>query len=100
MGRWNPWFSYVGSTICFAQVGGGATPCQKLEVCQDTLDRSETKTSKLQSDFRNVNTLCFRPQILILLKLNDQLEPKYRKMLTFSSQLKAGECIRLCVQLR
>ena len=36
---------------------------------------------------------CFsvcRPQILILLKLNDDLMPKYRKMLTFSSQLKAG----------
>jgi len=32
----------------------------------------------------------WRPQLLILLKLNDALEPKYRKMLTFSSQLKEG----------
>jgi len=32
----------------------------------------------------------WRPQLLILLKLDDKLEPKYRKMLTFSSQLKEG----------
>lgn len=32
----------------------------------------------------------WRPQLLILLKLDSQLEPKYRKMLTFSSQLKEG----------
>ena len=32
----------------------------------------------------------WRPQLLILLKLDNQLEPKYRKMLTFSSQLKEG----------
>jgi len=32
----------------------------------------------------------WRPQLLILLKLDDNLEPKYRKMLTFSSQLKEG----------
>ncbi len=38
----------------------------------------------------STSALFCRPQILILLKLNDQLEPKYRKMLTFSSQLKAG----------
>ena len=39
-------------------------------------------------------SLC-RPQILILLKLNDELVPKYRKMLTFSSQLKAGRSCNL-----
>jgi len=32
----------------------------------------------------------WRPQLLILLELDDNLEPKYRKMLTFSSQLKEG----------
>ena len=32
----------------------------------------------------------WRPQILILLKLKENLEPKYRKMLTFCSQLKEG----------
>ena len=32
----------------------------------------------------------WRPQLLILLKLDAKLEPKYRKMLTFSSQLKEG----------
>lgn len=38
----------------------------------------------------------WRPQLLILLKLNEELQPKYRKMLTFSSQLKEGDfCCRL-----
>lgn len=38
----------------------------------------------------------WRPQILILLKLKgDTLEPKYRKMLTFSSQLKEGKGLTL-----
>lgn len=34
----------------------------------------------------------WRPQILILLKLDENLQPKYPKLLSFSSQLKAGEC--------
>ena len=33
----------------------------------------------------------WRPQLLVLLKIGDNLEPKYRKLLTFASQLKAGE---------
>ncbi len=37
----------------------------------------------------------FRPQLLILLKPNDQLEPKHRKMLTFANQLKAGKGLTL-----
>ena len=36
-----------------------------------------------------------RPQLLILMKLNEALEPKYRKMLTFSTQLKAGKGLTL-----
>ena len=41
----------------------------------------------------------WRPQLLVRIKVTDNLEPKYRKLLTFSSQLKAGEmnfsaCIR------
>lgn len=37
----------------------------------------------------------WRPQLLILLKLTDTLEPKYPKLLTFSSQLKAGKGLTL-----
>ena len=33
----------------------------------------------------------WRPQLLVLLKMGDSLEPKYRKLLTFAGQLKAGE---------
>lgn len=32
----------------------------------------------------------WRPQLLILLKFAPNMSPKYRKLLTFSSQLKAG----------
>jgi len=39
----------------------------------------------------------WRPQLLILLKLNEQLQPKYRKMLTFSSQLKEGVLQLYCM---
>ena len=37
----------------------------------------------------------WRPQILILMKLTPELQPKYRKMLTFSTQLKAGKGLTL-----
>ncbi|ESN99040.1 hypothetical protein HELRODRAFT_66482, partial [Helobdella robusta] len=37
----------------------------------------------------------WRPQLLILIKLKDTLEPKYRKMLTFSTQLKEGKGLTL-----
>jgi len=40
----------------------------------------------------------WRPQLLILLKVGENNEPKYRKLLTFSSQLKAGQ-IRNLVNL-
>lgn len=33
----------------------------------------------------------WRPQILILLKLDETYQPKYPKLLTFSGQLKAGK---------
>jgi len=39
----------------------------------------------------------WRPQLLILLKLDDNLQPKYRKMLTFSSQLKEGMICSKCL---
>ena len=35
--------------------------------------------------------LSFRPQILILCKLNEQLMPRYPNMFAFASQLKAGK---------
>lgn len=33
----------------------------------------------------------FRPQLLVLLKLDEDLHVKYPRMLTFASQLKAGK---------
>lgn len=37
------------------------------------------------------HTKNWRPQVLVLAKLNDDLSLKYRKMLSFASQLKAGK---------
>jgi len=41
----------------------------------------------------------WRPQLLVLLKIGDTLEPKYRKLMTFAGQLKAGEFSVLCSSL-
>lgn len=35
--------------------------------------------------------MLFRPQLLVLLKLDEDLHVKYPRMLTFASQLKAGK---------
>ena len=35
--------------------------------------------------------LLHRPQILVLMKLQEDLEPKYRRMFSFARQLKAGK---------
>lgn len=37
------------------------------------------------------HTKNWRPQILLLVKLTDGLVPKYKKLFSFASQLKAGE---------
>lgn len=41
------------------------------------------------------HTKNWRPQILVLVKLTDDLEPNHRKMITFASQLKAGKGLTL-----
>ncbi|XP_072169612.1 solute carrier family 12 member 4-like [Diadema setosum] len=41
------------------------------------------------------HTKNWRPQILVLCKLNPDLVPKHRKLLTFASQLKAGKGLTL-----
>lgn len=43
------------------------------------------------------HTKNWRPQILVLVKLNDDLMPKYRKMFAFVSQLKAGKGLTVCM---
>lgn len=35
--------------------------------------------------------MCGRPQLLVLLKLDEDLHVKYPRLLTFASQLKAGK---------
>lgn len=36
-------------------------------------------------------TVLYRPQLLVLLKLDEDLHVKYPRLLTFASQLKAGK---------
>lgn len=45
------------------------------------------------------HTKNWRPQLLILCKLNDDLVPKYRKMFAFVSQLKAGKGLTVCMSV-
>ncbi|KAH8405519.1 hypothetical protein KR215_001947 [Drosophila sulfurigaster] len=45
------------------------------------------------------HTKNWRPQILVLSKLNDNLVPKYRKIFSFATQLKAGKGLTICVSV-
>lgn len=45
------------------------------------------------------HTKNWRPQILVLSKLNSENMPKYRKMFAFASQLKAGKGLTICVSV-
>ncbi|GAB0091147.1 solute carrier family 12 member 6 [Sergentomyia squamirostris] len=45
------------------------------------------------------HTKNWRPQILILAKMTGDLTPKYRKLLSFASQLKAGKGLAICVSV-
>lgn len=45
------------------------------------------------------HTKNWRPQILVLSKLNDNNIPKYRKIFSFATQLKAGKGLTICVSV-
>ncbi|XP_012150143.1 solute carrier family 12 member kcc isoform X3 [Megachile rotundata] len=58
---------------------------------------SAARYSLLRLEEGPPHTKNWRPQILILAKLTDDLVPKYRKMFAFASQLKAGKGLTICV---
>lgn len=45
------------------------------------------------------HTKNWRPQIMILVKPNDENLPKYRKLFSFAAQLKAGKGLTVCVSV-
>ena len=55
------------------------------------LTLSAAQRALLQLDEEDPHTKNWRPQILVLCKLTQQLEPKYRKVFNVASQLKAGK---------
>ncbi|KAG7310451.1 hypothetical protein JYU34_003233 [Plutella xylostella] len=60
---------------------------------------SAARYSLLRLEEGPPHTKNWRPQVLVLAKLNDDLTPKYRKMLSFASQLKAGKGLTVCVSV-
>ena len=58
---------------------------------------SAARYSLLKLEEGPPHTKNWRPQILILVKLNDDLMPAYRKLFAFASQLKAGRGLTVCV---
>ncbi|KAF4517815.1 hypothetical protein B566_EDAN003020 [Ephemera danica] len=57
---------------------------------------SAARYSLLRLEEGPPHTKNWRPQVLILSKLNEELQPKYRKLLAFASQLKAGKGLAIC----
>lgn len=51
---------------------------------------SAARYSLLRLEEGPPHTKNWRPQVLVLTKLNNELKPKYRKMIAFANQLKAG----------
>ncbi|XP_030032006.1 solute carrier family 12 member 4 isoform X2 [Manduca sexta] len=60
---------------------------------------SAARYSLLRLEEGPPHTKNWRPQVLVLAKLNDDLMPTYRKMLAFASQLKAGKGLTVCVSV-
>ncbi|KAK7863464.1 hypothetical protein R5R35_010501 [Gryllus longicercus] len=60
---------------------------------------SAARYSLLRLEEGPPHTKNWRPQILILAKLTSDLVPKYRKMFAFTSQLKAGKGLTVCVSV-
>lgn len=56
---------------------------------------SAARYSLLRLEDGPPHTKNWRPQLLILTKLTDELTPKYKKLFTFAAQLKAGMYIVL-----
>ncbi|XP_052758050.1 solute carrier family 12 member 4 isoform X5 [Galleria mellonella] len=60
---------------------------------------SAARYSLLRLEQGPPHTKNWRPQVLVLAKLNNELQPTYRKMLAFASQLKAGKGLTVCVSV-
>ncbi|KAH9644603.1 hypothetical protein HF086_009178 [Spodoptera exigua] len=60
---------------------------------------SAARYSLLRLEQGPPHTKNWRPQVLVLAKLNNELMPTYRKMLAFASQLKAGKGLTVCVSV-
>uniref|UniRef100_T1IJ08 Solute carrier family 12 member 4 n=1 Tax=Strigamia maritima TaxID=126957 RepID=T1IJ08_STRMM len=56
---------------------------------------SAARFSLLRLEEGPPHTKNWRPQILVLCKLNEEFLPKYKKMISFASQLKAGKGLTL-----
>lgn len=56
---------------------------------------SAARYSLLRLEEGPPHTKNWRPQILVLCKLNNELSPKHRKLISFASQLKAGKGLTL-----
>ena len=82
MGGWHKRTESPGSPLQLVEAGGVPTSHQELEVCKQ---ERRFLISPMAS-----NVAAFRPQVLVLCKLDRNFIPAQPKVLSFVSQLKAG----------
>ncbi|XP_070491619.1 solute carrier family 12 member 4 isoform X4 [Chironomus tepperi] len=125
--NWRPRFkfyhwilSFIGLTLClcimlmtsvlFAAIAMGMAVImyKYIEYCGAEkewgdgirgLALSAARYSLLRLEEGQPHTKNWRPQLLVLVKLNDDLMPKYRKIFAFVSQLKAGKGLTVCMSV-
>ncbi|VVC95186.1 unnamed protein product, partial [Leptidea sinapis] len=91
--NWRPRFKYYHWSLSLA----GLVLCISIIAEKEWGDGirgialSAARYSLLRLEEGPPHTKNWRPQVLVLAKLNEDLNPKYRKMLAFASQLKAGD---------
>lgn len=92
MGRWDSRIIPERGSLCLNKTGGGATSHKELEASIPSTSSVLYKHPQTGKNLRQISFNSYsRPQLLVLLKLDSDLGVKHPRLLSFTSQLKAGK---------